>query len=155
MSKFSSDKVSGGDNEIRCWRSDWTKEIVPQLCFQGRGIGNMPTAEAIGGSCTVPPRGGGHNKLNRASVPASRAASAAGLRLPGVVAVAVVRGPGGVTPDFVSSCWAWAWWGCGNASVAHNSQGRTSRTCELFLFASAAVALALAQRQIERYHPGD
>ena len=75
---------------------------MQQHCIQGR-----VTAKAIGGSGTVPPRGGGNNKLNPALVPASRTRRSfecggpALDLLPGVIAVAVVRGPGGVTPELL------------------------------------------------------
>ena len=59
--------------------------------------------KAIGGSGKVPPRGGGNNKLNPALVPASsfECGRPALDLLPGVIAVAVVRGPGGVTPELL------------------------------------------------------
>ena len=88
-------------------RSDWTQEIVQQHCIQGRVIENMLTAKAIGGSGTVPPRGGGNNKLNPALVLANRTRRSfecggpALDLLPGVIAVAVVRGPGGVMPELL------------------------------------------------------
>jgi hypothetical protein len=117
----------------------------------------MLTAEAIGGSGTVPPKGGGNNKLNPALVPASctrRSFECGGPALdllPGVIAVAVVRGPGGVTPESPLHLLLGAGLaGCPPPAIVRAAlQGRACDAC----FASAAVALTLAQYAADRAVP--
>jgi hypothetical protein len=75
-------------------RSDWTQAIVQHHCIQGRGIGNMLTAESMVGSGRVPPRGGGNDKLNPAESSCECGGPALDL-LPGAIAVPVGSGPGG------------------------------------------------------------
>jgi hypothetical protein len=120
-------------NEIRCLRSDWTEEIV-----QGRGIENMPK------QCTVLPRGGDNDQLNRARP----AVSVSGLRLICCwvsLRLLLFAGPAGKRQSRdCACCWARAW------RDARDSQSRD--VCAMLVSCQLLSPLRWhSMRQIERY----